>query len=390
MNAIPPSGEPRGDPARDTGSAAQGRAALQRLAGSEKQLLLFVAHAWGGGVRQHVSALARLVDAQCDVLLLEPAAGDTTRLSWLRAEERLAAYFTLPDDMPALASLLRALDLARIHFHHVHGLPRCVLDLPSIVDVPYDCTLHDYYAICPQYHLVTEYGRYCGEPDTDGCAECIARRPAQWGLDIGAWRATFGRLLRGADRVFAPSRDVERRIARYFPGLAITVLPHAEAPRTPSPRVTRVVTLGRLSPEKGLSVVAACADDALARGLPLSFRVLGAVSEPLSDQPRSLLSILGEYGDADLPGLIAAERPDVIWFPSQVPETYSYTLSAALTADAAIVASDFGAFPERLAGRPRTWLLPWSATPAEWNDALLRADAGRIAPAQDLARAAAS
>ena len=74
----------------------RGRAALQRLAGSEKQLLLFVAHAWGGGIRQHMNELAGLVGKECDVLLLEPAGGDAIRLSWLKPGEDLAAYFTLP------------------------------------------------------------------------------------------------------------------------------------------------------------------------------------------------------------------------------------------------------------------------------------------------------
>jgi glycosyltransferase involved in cell wall biosynthesis len=165
------------------------------------------------------------------------------------------------------------------------------------------------------------------------------------------------------------------------------VLPHAEAALATPGRVTRVVTLGRLSPEKGLHVVVACAEDARARGLPLSFRVLGAVSGPVTQRPQLPLSVQGEYGDADLAGLIAAERPDVIWFPSQVPETYSYTLSAAIVAEAAIVASELGAFPERLAGRPRVSLVPWNATPAEWNAALLGADAARAQPSPNIARA---
>jgi GT2 family glycosyltransferase/glycosyltransferase involved in cell wall biosynthesis len=378
--------KPESSLAPDRDRAARGQAALQRLAVSERQLLLFVAHAWGGGIRQHMNELAGLVTEECDVLLLEPAAGDTVRLAWLKAGEDLAAYFTLPADMQALVTLLSSLDLARIHFHHVHGLPRAVLELPGAAGVPYDCTLHDYCAICPQYHLVTVDGRYCGEPDAEGCAACIAVRPAQWPLDIGAWRATFAALLRGAERVFAPSHDVERRMARYFPGLAITVLPHAEAPLATPARVTRVVTLGRLSPEKGLRVVVACAEDARARGLPLSFRVLGAVSEPVTQRPQLPLSVQGEYGDADLPALIAAEQPDVIWFPSQVPETYSYTLSAAIVAEAAIVASELGALPERLAGRPRTSLVPWNATPAEWNAALLGADPARAEPGPNVSR----
>jgi hypothetical protein len=70
-----------------------------------------------------------------------------------------------------------------------------------------------------------------------------------------------------------------------------------------------------------------------------------------------------------------------------VPETYSYTLSAAIVADAAIVASELGAFPERLAGRPRISLVPWNATPGEWNAALLGADAARAQPSPNVARA---
>jgi hypothetical protein len=57
-------------------------------------------------------------------------------------------------------------------------------------------------------------------------------------------------------------------------------LPHAEV-HAVIPRVVRVVTLGTLSPEKGLRVVAECAADARARALPLSFRILGPTTERL-------------------------------------------------------------------------------------------------------------
>ena len=65
---------------------------------------------------------------------------------------------------------------------------------------------------------------------------------------------------------------------------------------------------------------------------------------------------MGEDDFKDLPRLIARVRPHVIWFPGQVPETYSYTLTAAIAAGLPIVASGIGSFPERLEGRPLTWL----------------------------------
>ena len=365
---------------RDPARPYQRRVDLLRLAESPRHLLLFIAHAWGGGIRRHMDELAALAGDRCDVLLLEPAAGDTVKLSWPKSGEGFALHFTLPQELPALVSLLGTLGLARIHFHHVHGLPRAVLDLPATANVPYDCTLHDYYAACPQYHMVTEDGAYCGEPDAAGCAACINRRPSQWGLDIGGWRAAFATLLRRAERVFAPSRDVAQRIARYFPDVTAVVLPHAESEPAPAPQVVRVLTLGNLSPEKGLRVVTACAIDARSRGLPLSFRVIGGTTEPVPQWPQAALSIHGQYVDADLPALIAAERPDVIWFPAQVPESYSYTLSVALASGAAIVASALGAFPERLAGVARAVSVPWNATAAEWNAALVKAGGVTVAP----------
>ena len=349
------------------------RVDLARLAASPHPVLVFVSHGWGGGVRRHMHDLAALVAGRAEVLHLEPAGADHVRLSWLRAGESFAARFALPDEFEALVHTLRAIGVARVHFHHVHGLPRAILDLPDALRVPCDCTLHDYYAICPQYHLADAQGRYCGEPDAAGCAACLAKRPAQWNVDIDGWRSAFAPFLARAARVIAPSEDVAARVRRYFPSLSIAVWPHPE-PALPRPaHVVRVVLLGNLSPEKGLHVVAACALDARARNLPLAFRVLGATAAPLPAWPQAPLSVHGSYDDAKLVELLAVEGADVLFFPAQVPETYSYTLSVALASGAPIVASAIGAFTERLAGRPNARTLPFDASPGAWNDALLEA-----------------
>jgi len=347
------------------------RVDLLRLAQAPEHLIVFVSHPWGGGIRRYMNDLAALTKGRCEMLYLEPAANDAVKLYWPRAGESFAAYFRLPEELRELANLLRAIGVERLHFQHVHMQPQAILELPAAVGVPYDCTLHDYYAICPQYHLVTEDGRYCGEPDAAGCAACLARRPPQWNFDITAWRDAFGRLLRGAERVIAPSQDVAARMRRYFPDVAITVWPHPESPRAPLPRVTRVAILGNLSPEKGLHVVAACARDARERGLPLAFRVLGSTTEPIPQAPDAPLTIYGQYVDAELARIIVEEAPDVLLFAAQVPETYAYTLSVGLESGVPIVAAALGALPERLAGRPQCATVAWNAPPQVWNDALL-------------------
>ena len=78
------------------------------------------------------------------------------------------------------------------------------------------------------------------------------------------------------------------------------------------------------------------------------------------------IAITGEYAEADLPALLAKVKPHVVWFPAQWPETYSYTLSAAIDAGLPIVATRIGAFPERLEGRALTWLVDPEASTEEW------------------------
>ncbi len=344
--------------------------AWRALAASGRPAIVFVVHGWGGGVRRHVDDLAALVAPRANVLLIEPAAGDTVRLRVHGADEGL--YFALPRDFPVLDATLAAAGAVRLHFHQVRGLPQAILDLPRATRLPYDVTLHDYLPICPQLQLATAEGRYCGEPGEPGCAACLAQRPAPWPLDIRGWREAFAGLLRGASRVIAPSQDVAARIGRYVPGLAIGVWPHPETPLA-IPAATRVATIGMLTREKGFDTVVACASDAHARGLPLAFRILGPTAAPLPPLPPSRLAMTGEFAESDLAALIAAERPDVLWFPAQWPETWTYTLSAALAAGVPIIASDLGAPVERLTGRPDARLLPWDATAAAWNDALLAA-----------------
>ena len=361
------------------------RVDLLRLAELRKEILVFVSHPWGGGIRRYMNDLAGLVGERAEVLFVEPADDNMVKLYWPRDGESFAVYFRLPEDLPLFADVLKSIGVARLHFHHVHRLPRAILDLPAAVGVPFDCTLHDYFAICPQYHLVTEDGRYCGEPDAIGCAACLTRRPGQWGLDINAWRGAFAQFLRGADRLIAPSNDVAQRIHHYFPELAINVWPHPEDSPPPLKRAVRVVVLGNLTPAKGLHVVAACAEDARQRDLPLTFRVLGSTTEPVPQFPDAPLTILGQYPDAELLQLLLGERPDVILFPAQVPETYAYTMSVALASGVPIVASALGALPERLIGHPHAVTVPWNATAAEWNRALIEA-AGPAARAQAIER----
>ncbi len=358
--------------AREPARPLRGAVDIARLRSSPRPRVLFVSHAWEGGVGRHLRDLAAMLAGDCEVLLLKPHSKTLLSLAWMREGEAFEAFFDPRTEWDTLVALLATLGVGRVHLHHVHGLPLRILALPGELGVPYDCTVHDYYPVCPQYHLNSPQGTYCGEPDEAGCARCLAGRPAQWPMAIGEWRSDMGRFLAGAARVIAPSHDVAVRLKRYFPALPVLEWAHAEAPATAPPALPiKVLVIGGLSQAKGLDVLEACVADAKARALPLHFRVVGHLARPLPLWPDAPLSITGEYREDTLEELLRLEQGRLVLFASQVPESFSYTLSAAMRTALPIVAADLGALPERLAAYPDHALVAWDAPAATWNDALL-------------------
>jgi hypothetical protein len=141
--------------------------------------LLFITHAWGGGVEQHVQSLVTSLAHTARVAVLRPCDAASVMLSLPETEpSRLACT-----NWSALSACLRALGFARMHLHHTHGFAREILDLDLALGIPLDCSLHDFGSICPQYQLNNPHGIYCGEPDADGCNRCISLRPHAWSLD---------------------------------------------------------------------------------------------------------------------------------------------------------------------------------------------------------------
>ena len=138
-----------------------------------------------------------------------------------------------------------------------------------------------------------------------------------------------------------------------------------------STQALSILVLGALSPNKGADCLEACAVLAKQHNLPLEFQLLGYGYRHLLTQPYSNLSVYGPYQDEQLPQLIEKFSSHLIWFPAQWPETYSYTLSMALRLRLPVVATNLGAFAERLAERPLSWIYPWNLTPLDWNQKFL-------------------
>ena len=337
--------------------------------------VLFASHGLGGGVRQHIDALVERLVGRANILLLcaTPRGISLT----VPACPGHPALVLADDRLEDAASFLRSAGVVRAHVHHLLGMGFDLRGLLRRLQVPFDFTSHDYFPICPQINLLPQRnGQYCGEPGPDGCNACIAARPESGAHDILSWRRTHAWVLQEAERVICPSEDARQRLARYgLDGRGI-VAPHEPVQATPwpihlpergkrgRPRALRVATLGVLANHKGAWRVEAVAENA--EPDEFEFHLIGYAEEKLSERASARLRQTGKYEPPELPGLIGRVHPDLIWFPAQWPETYSYTLSAAIESGLPIVAPEIGSFPERLRDRPLSWTVDPAATPTVW------------------------
>lgn len=335
-------------------------------------VILLVTHALGGGVERHIALLERQLRGRANLLALFPSARGALLSAPSLPEHGSAA---MPAErVETMVAALASAGVARVHVHHVMGVDFDLHALIRGLGVPFDLTLHDWFLLCPQVNLLPRLdGQYCGEPGQAACNACIIERPSHGAREILDWRTRHAWLLREADRVLCPSEDARARLAHHGWGARAVVAPHEPAAggrwrvRAPALRrgeKLRIALIGVLAPQKGLPAVAAFAEAADPARFALT--LIGAPEHKLPAALRRRLKVTGAYAADDLPALLAKANPHVVWFPAQWPETWSYTLSAALEAGLPVVASRIGAFPERVRNRPLTWLVDPDAPADGW------------------------
>lgn len=350
-----------------------------------QRVILQVTHALGGGTERHVSDLVDdLAREGVSCLILRPVDGGRLKLDVPEAWMCPNLIFDPQTEDAELFALLRSLAVAHVHFHHFHDLPEALLfKLPEQLGCTYDVTIHDYSWICPRITLIDATGRYCGEPQLERCEQCLSdlgsRLPGV--VSVATLRASSGDLLSGARRVFVPTEDVQRRLRRYFPAVDFTVRPHPEAetrtsvsvPPIQSDRNLRVAIIGAIGDHKGYRELVACAEDARQRGLALKFIVIGHTQDDPALFRLGNVFVSGKYREVELPALLTRFRCDAALFLSVWPETWAYTLSAAIAGGLLPIAYDLGAFAERIRKIGVGVLFPLGLSAREINDLILKA-----------------
>jgi glycosyltransferase involved in cell wall biosynthesis len=386
------------------------------LRGRPAHRVLHVIHGHGGGTEHHARALIDASRAECRHYLAI-AMGD----SW-QIEEHQDAGAVRTFDLRRrpgegwpefVGGICATFGIGLMHLHNISGCRDGIVAALAVVGVPYGYTVHDLGFACPTLLFLGADGSYCYQKaDPAVCGACLSAQPAFAHVDIEAWRKRHGALVAGARFLIAPSRWAAAALLRYYPGHAVTVVPHAPAGAwalqpgdeaaaglppiqrgqldLPDDAATTIAVLGAVGPDKGARRLERLVALVRAAGLPVRFVLIGYmdVEHGPWQSDDAVLTVHGRYEPRDLPDLLAHYRARLVAFPSAGPETFSFTLSEAWAAGQPVVVPPFGALAERVAESGAGWA--W--TDDEWRDEarMLARMATLIAPANAEALAAAA
>jgi GT2 family glycosyltransferase/glycosyltransferase involved in cell wall biosynthesis len=341
--------------------------------GNGKKLILLVSHALGGGTQRHIEDLVNSCTPKMDFLLLIPRNGGyELSVPSLRGHAKLHLSVA---EKSKLVSILKLFSISRVHIHHVFGFTDEIKSIVQETGVPFDFTVHDYLAICPRITLTSPvWNGYCREASEADCNSCISSGPVPISpaRNIFEYRWRHRWLIEDAERVICPSEDARARLQRYGYSRDLTVVPH-EGGIVNQPRQhlasdkngkLRIAILGGLAFHKGLSLVRNTV--IAASHNKLEFILIGSTDPRINLPMGAKFKETGHYREEQLGSIISEIAPDVFWFPSVCPETYSYTLSVAIASGAPIVATSIGAFPERLKEVENSQLVSPFAEPEIW------------------------
>ncbi len=345
-----------------------------------KGVILHVLHSLGGGTEGYARDVAQmLLGYSFEFVFARPDHVGRLTMAAYSARDMPNLIFNCADDADQVNKLFNEINLSRMHFHNVIGFSPEATKFISNINIQQTITLHDYVSICPQLNLLNQRLQYCGVPPAKICNTCLREKHPPVPADsISAWRREWHATLRKADRVIAPSYFVKDAVAKVFPDVLVSVVPHYEERRyetsaerkTSDSAIREIAVLGNLSLHKGRDIIYSCALDSYVRCLPLQFVIFGSIDLE-ENQFGTKLRKMGTYERANLGDYLSRTQCRIGFLPSVWPETFSYVLSEFLAFGLYPVVLNLGAQAERLSAAGIGCILEIGLSGSAINDHLL-------------------
>lgn len=358
------------------------RNALQMtMLAHEVQTRLVFDHGVGGGANEYTRL--KLAGAGVTLIVSPDNSLHNYRVMLALKGQKTSAYRLT--DLNEVTTLLEKLPCRDLVINELVSYPDLVGTLDFLLelklarpDLHYTYITHDYYSICPSFHLLDDTGSYCGIPqDLAQCDTCLSRNPlAKDGLAafshkaesgrMAAWRGKFQALLEACDCIVCFSNSSRELLLKAYPALStpIDITPH-EVGWIRKVKVKKttdrlnIAVIGYLTRIKGAAQVIALARYLQEHELNAAIHIFGPVIEPYNTEMDALANVIRHYAysKTDLPDLMESHEIDLVFIASICPETFSYTTQEAIEMGLPVAVFDLGAPAERVRQYPAGLIL---------------------------------
>ena len=291
--------------------------------------------------------------------------------AWSGEMSPSARFWSTFKEKAIVTAFCRVVDQAQpelVHIQHLMGLPVAIVDDLQHRNIPFVITLHDYWWVCANAQLVTNYsGQLCDGPWAYlNCARCAVARaghanlwPAVPLLTVPLARRNYllRQVLNSAGGLITPSKFVlDWYVAYGVTTEKLRVIPHGLDLPTPIFRQEqpvdaslRIAYIGGLSWQKGVHILIEAfggiggstelwiaGDESADPAYVADLRALAAPN----------VHFLGKLTRQAVWDTLA--RVDVVVVPSLWYETFSFIVSEAFAAGVPVVASKMGPLADRV------------------------------------------
>ena len=326
-----------------------------RRASMLQKFALVISHTLGGGTSKAVADTEKFI-GYGDAVKLQLSCRPDGNLELECSQPLLRATFSMDEIEPLIETLSEA-NVSIVVMHQVLGFTARFVELfqQFVKRRRAIFYAHDFYTFCPRVTMIDALERFCKKADVDVCTRCIeiggAHPSSQLGLHPGEHRALFKNFLSGFTHVVAPSNTAAAYLKAAFPEIEVESLPHPCVVRdvqNPRSGDNEVVLFGALGAHKGSGKLFELARLARLVRPQLHFTVVGYTD--IDDKLSSIgnVSVTGAYASEDLPEMVKSLNGRLALFLSIWPETFSYTLSEAVSLGFFPLVPDIGAPAERV------------------------------------------
>ncbi len=298
---------------------------------------------------------------------------------------RFRAMFKEQTILKAFSRMCEQIQPDLVHIQHLMGLPVAIADYLQQGDIPFLITLHDYWWVCANAQLITNYSQQiCDGPQAYlNCARCVLSRAGQpnlWPLipvltGPLAWRNwRLQRVMNSAHKLITPTQFVSDWYAGYgVPEEKLQVIPHGfdlpsqivRSDRATDTPLRFVYIVGGLTWQKGGHILLQAFAEI--KGQAELWVVGDETTDPIYASKLHTLA----SGKVRFWGKLTHEavwdiwsQVDVVVVPALWYETFSFIVSEAYAAGVPVVASRLGPLADRVKDGIDGLLVPAGDVPA--------------------------